>query len=303
MWRLDKIRMKFNDEYFVWAVVLAVVVFVLVYSLSRSKEEFITKCWSPETSMSAATGYPTDDGNQGFQSYIKYVGNELKKYGKCPLSENSFNCLNAGLKEGLQSIDMAKSYCSTVNCTAIFVVKGHPYGGTIYVPATSAFSQALPRGSDGKQIPVDKLPTMILPTQCGSTQQGVITAQPGNPLIQTAITTSDTDWAAKVLPPYESTTSSPATDAIAALSDPGDAYIRKSSLVPCTCTKHSMGCERHGGGKDSSKVPGDKDGAFADGNSDQTSAQDQKGLMRPFSKAFEEQGEPTGFLNSFDAFG
>jgi hypothetical protein len=84
---------------------------------------------------------------------------------------------------------------------------------------------------------------------------------------------------------------------------PGDAYIRKSSLVPCTCTTHSMGCERHAGGKESSTVPGDKDGAFGDGKSDQFSAQDQNGLKRPFSKAFEEQGEPTGFLTSFAAFG
>lgn len=89
----------------------------------------------------------------------------------------------------------------------------------------------------------------------------------------------------------------------ASASGPGDAYIRKSSLVPCTCTTHSMGCERHGSGKDSSKVPGDQDGAFGDGKSDQFSAQDQDGLKRPFSKAFEEQGEPTGFLNSFAAFG
>jgi hypothetical protein len=94
-----------------------------------------------------------------------------------------------------------------------------------------------------------------------------------------------------VLPPYS------------AASSPGDAYIRKSSLVPCTCTTHSMGCERHAGGKESSIVPGDKDGAFCEGNSDQTTAQDQNGLKRPFSKAFEEQGEPTGFLTSFAAFG
>jgi hypothetical protein len=64
-----------------------------------------------------------------------------------------------------------------------------------------------------------------------------------------------------------------------------------------------MGCERHAGSNDSSIVPGDKDGAFADGNSDQMTAQDQRRLKRPFSKAFEEQGEPTGFLNSFAAFG
>ena len=78
---------------------------------------------------------------------------------------------------------------------------------------------------------------------------------------------------------------------------PGDAYIRKSSLVPCTCTTHSMGCERHGGGIDSSIVPGDLDGNF------QYRTQPQSDVMRPFSQAFLNQGEPTGFLNSFSAFG
>jgi len=78
---------------------------------------------------------------------------------------------------------------------------------------------------------------------------------------------------------------------------PGDAYIRKSAMVPCTCTTHSMGCERHGGGLESSITPGDLDGSF------QYRTQPQSGLMRPFSQAFENQGEPTGFLNSFSAFG
>ena len=78
---------------------------------------------------------------------------------------------------------------------------------------------------------------------------------------------------------------------------PGDAYILKSSMVPCTCTTHSMGCERHGGGRDSSIVPGDLDGDF------QYRTQSQSGLRRPFSQAFLNQGEPTGFLNSFSAFG
>jgi len=84
--------------------------------------------------------------------------------------------------------------------------------------------------------------------------------------------------------------------------DPGDSYILKSSLVPCTCTMHSMGCEKHAGGKEFSVAPGDKDSSLV-GNSDQETAQNQSGLMRPFSSAFSNQGEPTGFLNSFSAFG
>ena len=78
---------------------------------------------------------------------------------------------------------------------------------------------------------------------------------------------------------------------------PGDAYILKSSMVPCTCTTHSMGCERHAGSKQESFAPGDLDGNF------QYRIQPQSGLMRPFSQAFLNQGEPSGFLNSFGAFG
>ena len=77
---------------------------------------------------------------------------------------------------------------------------------------------------------------------------------------------------------------------------PGDAYILKSSMVPCTCTTHSMGCERHSGSKQESFAPGDLDGNF------QYRIQPQSGLMRPFSQAFLSQGEPTGFLNTFSAF-
>jgi hypothetical protein len=79
-------------------------------------------------------------------------------------------------------------------------------------------------------------------------------------------------------------------------STPGDAYILKSSMVPCTCTTHSMGCERHSGSHRESFAPGDLDGNF------QYRIQPQSGLMRPFSQAFLNQGEPTGFLNTCSAF-
>ena len=72
-----------------------------------------------------------------------------------------------------------------------------------------------------------------------------------------------------------------------------DNYIAKSALVPCTCTTHSMGCRKHAGGRDSSKAPGDMDSE---------KNPDQRGIMKPFSKAFENQEEPSGFLNAFNAF-
>jgi hypothetical protein len=71
-----------------------------------------------------------------------------------------------------------------------------------------------------------------------------------------------------------------------------DNYVAKSSLVPCTCTTHSMGCAKHSGGRDQSKAPGDMDGAMPN----------QGGIMKPFSRAFENQEEPSGFLNTFNAF-
>ena len=33
-------------------------------------------------------------------------------------------------------------------------------------------------------------------------------------------------------------------------------FVKKSSIVPCTCTKFSMSCGRHAGGRDASRVPG-----------------------------------------------
>jgi hypothetical protein len=72
-----------------------------------------------------------------------------------------------------------------------------------------------------------------------------------------------------------------------------DNYIAKSALVPCTCTTHSMGCPKHAGGRDHSKAPGDMD---KDG------MPNQYGIMKPFSKAFANQEEPSGFLNAFNAF-
>jgi hypothetical protein len=73
-----------------------------------------------------------------------------------------------------------------------------------------------------------------------------------------------------------------------------DNYVAKSSLVPCTCTTHSMGCAKHSGGREQSRAPGDMDGSIK--------AEDQTGVMKPFSRAFENQEEPSGFLNTFNAF-
>jgi len=313
---MDKIAwMKFNDEYFVWAVVLAVVVFALVYSWNTSKEHFGTQCWAPETPVGDSTGYPDQSFESQRQAYFTYLGDQLISSGKCPGVSNGLDCAmkSGGAVTGLlKELVNAERYCSSTTCVGIFKMDGN------YFPVTS-LSKTLPM-ENGKPVPASAFSTykMILPVPCtpatpakpatppvvaGSAHAKgalpAIIAQPGNPLANDSpFKLNDNVDGGSVLPPY-----TPASAAIAALTGPGDAYIRKSSLVPCTCTKHSMGCERHGGGKESSTVPGDKDGAFGDGKSDQFSAQDQNGLKRPFSKAFENQGEPTGFLNSFSAFG
>jgi hypothetical protein len=56
-------------------------------------------------------------------------------------------------------------------------------------------------------------------------------------------------------------------------------FVKKSSIVPCTCTKFSMSCGRHVGGRDASRVPG----YMGDGDGS-------------------ELRDVPGFLNSFDAF-
>jgi len=88
-----------------------------------------------------------------------------------------------------------------------------------------------------------------------------------------------------------------------------DNYIAKSALVPCTCTTHSMGCPKHSGGSDQSQAPGDMDkGGGGGGKDDMGNAPyarkspDQYGIMKPFSRAFANQEEPSGFLNTFNAF-
>jgi hypothetical protein len=278
--------MKFHDEYVVWIVIIVVVVIALVYSWGNSKEHLVSQNhWGTETIMSATTGFPNLGKDTGQRDYMMYVGDKLIKDGQCPRNLSEQECANNFGRELFGSLDSAKTYCSTVKCTAIMSSDGPT--GKMFIPLTSPLMKTVPSGPDGKAIRADQLPKIIL--NLTKTQEKVIppTQEKVIPKIQE-----------KVIPP----TSTSATPAIAAPMDPGDSYILKSSLVPCTCTIHSMGCEKHGGGKEFSVAPGDKDSPSG-GNSDQGTAENQSGLMRPFSSAFSNQGEPTGFLNSFSAFG
>ena len=285
-------KMKFNDEYIVWVVALLIIVGALVYSWGNGSREYMEsqKCWGPETPMSAATGYyDTAKVDIDYISYLKYIDEKLIKAGTCPaeFTPQSKQCKDKFGVPLVESPDSAKEYCSSVNCTAIMRSDAST-PGLRYIPLTSALTQTVPKNLDGTPIPLEIF-KMIFPVPCVSPSASASTS---------SLTLKDDIGDDKVLPQ----TSTPATASISAPTGPGDSYVLKSSLVPCTCTIHSMGCEKHAGSKPSSSAPGDKD-PFPPGKSDQLTAQPQKGLMRPFSSAFSNQGEPTGFLASFAAFG
>lgn len=78
--------------------------------------------------------------------------------------------------------------------------------------------------------------------------------------------------------------------------EPGDKYVLKSSLVPCSCPSYSSSCPTHAGSMPSSKAPGDQDVSQM--------KPDQDAIKKPFSDSFpNEQGDPRPFLTSFAAFG
>ncbi len=73
-----------------------------------------------------------------------------------------------------------------------------------------------------------------------------------------------------------------------------DKYVLKSSLVPCI----SGNCgSRVPGGNDGNFTPGGSSGMFGPGGTEQDDA-----IKKPFSVAFSSENEPTGYLNSFNAF-
>jgi hypothetical protein len=73
-----------------------------------------------------------------------------------------------------------------------------------------------------------------------------------------------------------------------------DKYVLKSSLVPCV----SGNCgSKVPGGNDGNFTPGGGNGMFGPGGTEQDDA-----IKKPFSAAFSSENEPTGYLNSFNAF-
>ena len=325
-----------RDEYVVWAVIIVVVVLALAYSWGNSREHMESqKCWGSETPMSAETKYPNETSmNSDYKKFETFVNRKMNE--TCSQTPNDTQCWIRNLME---SLDTAKSYCSSKSCTAILST---PFGDkTHYVPYTGALTSTVLQFQSGHSV----LPKIILPIACvsssapstGTTQppppvdsqnSGSASQQPTCPAgftfhggsgschnSTTRVNVPPICPAGTMFdPPTGKCTGAPQLSSspvdlspiqTPAPIDPGDSYILKSSLVPCTCTTHTMGCEKHAGGTAYSVAPGDHDSTAptAQGNSDQGTAQRQSGLMRPFSSAFSNQGEPTGFLNSFSAFG
>lgn len=333
--------MKINEEYFVWGVVLTVVVFAVVYSLNTREHLDLDTSGGVKPTCPAGTVLSTLPEDLGKCAIGRSDGKAIrdaicpegktynKTYNLC-LTEIKATTTTTTTTTGDQTIQTTPPICgmnyeynaTTMKCVGLNdTVTPHtidptcPTGTTLDAKRRACiFSGAL------KQTPLNAP---------GAVSAQLDAADPITALASAWLSSGvDQSDSADSASNYKGSSSSSSRNlrrlyddpdyinggfdsdvlpssygSSSAAAGPGDAYIRKSSLVPCTCTTHSMGCERHAGGKESSTVPGDKDGAFGDGKSDQFSAQDQNGLKRPFSKAFEEQGEPTGFLNSFAAFG
>jgi len=90
-------------------------------------------------------------------------------------------------------------------------------------------------------------------------------------------------------------------------------YIKKSSLVPCTCPGQSMSCAHHAGSQSHQKVPGEMDDAPWKGD-DWRKERYKKPFAIAFSGGDDSEGmrkagsdvgsknEPSGYMGSFTPF-
>ena len=162
--------MKWRGKYLVW--ILLVLLVLLIASSWNSREHLESqKCWGPEEPISAATGYfdfskgqggmPTTSDEHG--EFLKYVYEQQKKRGKCKDNQGIWDCI-ANIDGGYdRSPDMAKDYCSTANCSAIYVQNG------IYRPVMAPLIPTSPLGRDGTPVPDSVWASMykiIIPRKC-----------------------------------------------------------------------------------------------------------------------------------------
>ena len=161
--------MKWRGTYLVW-ILLALLVVLIAYSWN-SRETFGEKCWAPEEPMSAKTGYIDFSKGQGgmpttfdqTDDFLKYVYEQQKKQGKCKDNQDQWECLGNIDKGSDRSPDMAKGYCSTANCSAIYVQNG------VYRPVMAPRLPTSPLGRDGTPIPDSvwaSIYKLIIPREC-----------------------------------------------------------------------------------------------------------------------------------------
>lgn len=150
--------MKWRGKYLVW-ILLALLVLLIASSWNSREHLESQKCWGPEEPMSAKTGYidfskgqggmPTTNDETG--EYLKYVYEQQKKRGN----------IDGGYD---RSPDMAKDYCSTANCSAIYVQNG------IYRPVMAPLIPTSPLDErDGTPVPDSVWASMyklIIPRKC-----------------------------------------------------------------------------------------------------------------------------------------
>lgn len=187
--------MKWRGKYLVWVLVALLV--VLVAYFWNSREHFGNQCWSEPKPMSAETGYLDIAKNKGelFDikerwEYLKYIGNQMMAQGKCGNYTNVDECANYKGSIGLTSLDMAKNYCSTVNCSAIIVLGGRD--GTEYLPIKDALVSTPPVGPDGKPPPDSAFDffKLIVPVPCASPVSDTKKAAPVAPAATSLVSVS-----------------------------------------------------------------------------------------------------------------
>jgi hypothetical protein len=147
--------MKWRGKYLVW--ILLVLLVLLIASFWNSREHLESqKCWGPEEPMSAKTGYI--DFSKG-DSGMPITYDETVKYLKYVREQQQGN-IDSGYDK---SPDMVKGYCSTANCSAIYVRNGN------YRPLMAPLIPTSPVESDGTPVPDSgwiSMYKLIIPRKC-----------------------------------------------------------------------------------------------------------------------------------------
>jgi hypothetical protein len=162
--------MKRSGKYLVWVLLALLILAAVAYSWN-SREHFANQCWSSEMPISQTTGYITKSEKFGVDltNYLKDIGRKEIEAGRCSRTETRRdngltydipleNCSRDS--ELLLSVDFAKEYCSTKNCTAI--ARGGNLGN-MYFPIMVPLSTRPPENSDDR---LASIAAIFLPKPC-----------------------------------------------------------------------------------------------------------------------------------------